>query len=128
MVLSLLCIVTTSILLYSLWRDGTVVAVQNFDGFVIQVREVPQVSGSILASPPGVADSAYVIEVGGNPPQATFRVYAGSEDFKPVAIVQSGQPGESTYKVQFSNKRQIGIRYANGQTSLIEWFRPVVVR
>jgi hypothetical protein len=97
---------------------------KSFNGYTIQVREVPHVSeGAFMSSPPGVAESAFIIEVGGNPPQTTFRLNPTSERSKPTAIVEVGTLDDRTFQVQFSNERRINVRIAYGQATLAEWFR-----
>lgn len=119
-----LCVLLIAVLGYCWWRSGSIVMSKSFNGFTIQVREVPHVSeGAVMSSPPGVAQSAFIIEVGGDPPQTTFRVNPTSERNEPTAIVEVGTPDDRTFQVQFSNKRRINVRIAHGQVALAEWFR-----
>jgi hypothetical protein len=118
-----ICAVLALILGYCWWRTGDVVLSKSFDGFNIRVRKAPDVSGNILASPPGVAANAFTIEIGGYHPQSTYRLNPSSESLSPVKIVQIGQSDERTFQVAFSNGEKINVRIANGRQSLVEWFR-----
>jgi hypothetical protein len=121
--LLIICLCLMTVLFYSWWRSGTIVMYKSFDGFIIQVREVPHVSdGDIMSSPPGVAQSAFIIEVGGNSPQTTFRIDPTSERYGPTSIIRIGTVNDHEFQVQFSNARRINVRLAHGQVSLAEWF------
>jgi hypothetical protein len=118
-----LCLCLMAVLGYCWWRSGNIVMSKSFGGYPILVREVPHVSeGAVMSSPPGVAASDYIIEVGGNPPETTFRLYQGSERYKPTAITRVGAADEDTFQVQFSNGRQVNIRIAHEKAMLAEWF------
>jgi hypothetical protein len=123
-VLFTLCVCLMAVLGYCWWRSGSVVMSKSFNGFTIQVREVPHVSeGAIMSSPPGVAQSAFIIEVGGNPPETTFRLRPESDSYWPTSITRIGVTDDHTFQVQFSNDRRINVRIAHGQATLAEWFR-----
>ena len=109
-----------TLLAYCWWRTGSVVIRKRFDGFIIQVRRIPDIpEGRTLSYPPGIASTAFIIEVGGNAPITTFRVNSTSEDCFPASITKVG---DNVYRIDFSNSEQIGVRLHAGY-HLAEWLR-----
>ena len=117
-----ICFVLASMLGYSSWREGRVVRSETFDGFNVRVREAPAIGGGVLSSPPGVADNAFTIEIGGSQPLSTYRLIPTSERILVSEIVQVGQPKEYTFQVKFSNGMRVNVQLGGG--SNVKWFVP----
>ncbi len=119
--LSALCVGLVAVLAYWWWRAGSIV--MSNEEYHIRVREIPYVrEGAVLDSPPGVAQSAFIIEVG-KPLVTTYLILPESTRHGPTSIVKIGSNEDTVYQVEFSNGYRINVRLIHGAVTLAEWFR-----